>query len=79
MMSNNSNKFDFLLANDDGNDQEFQQPVIGTGATIVAASVGLIALGAPVVAAYYARKASVAATAALNAVNAVQQQETPKE
>lgn len=79
-MSNN-NKFDFLLANDDGNDQEFPQPVIGTGATIVAASVGLVALGAPIVAAYYARKASVAANAALNAVNAnaVQQQETPKE
>lgn len=77
-MSNNSSRYDFLLAND-GNDQELPRE-IGTGATIVAASVGLIALGAPIVAAYYARKASVAATAALNAVNAVQQQETtPKE
>lgn len=79
-MSNNNNKFDFLLANDD-NGHELPQVEIGTGATIIAASVGLVALGAPIVAAYYARKASVAANAALNAVNAnaVQQQETPKE
>lgn len=79
MMSNNSNKYDFLLAND-GNDQELPRE-IGTGATIVAATAALVVLGAPICAAYYARKASVAANAALNAVNAnaVQQQETPKE